>query len=434
MRARAIAAALLACAGLAVCPASAAPRTGAKPAPPPASEEDLRQLRARIERLEKDLAQAEESRGEAADALKASEKAVSEANRALFELSNANEALSAQLSALGEKSDRARKEIEGQQALAERLLRLQYEQGGQDRLRLILEGRDLAAVARHLAYFGYIQRARAESLVELRRGAEEVAALESQAREKRAAIAENQAAQARESRRLEKERSARAAAHKRLAGRVAQGKREIGRLRRDEERLTRLVQEIARALAAREAQKSREARQSREAGQAREAARAKERDAGKETPERKPGTTVDQVADASLSARAFSSLKGRLRLPVPGDLMNRYGSPREEGGTTWRGLFIRAAVGEVVRAVADGRVVYADWLRGFGNLLILDHGGGYMSLYGYNEGLLRQVGEGVRSGDVVAQVGASGGAEESGLYFELRLDGKPFDPLRWVSR
>jgi septal ring factor EnvC (AmiA/AmiB activator) len=114
--------------------------------------------------------------------------------------------------------------------------------------------------------------------------------------------------------------------------------------------------------------------------------------------------------------------------------MNRYGSPREEGGTTWRGLFIRSGTGEVVRAVADGRVVYADWLRGFGNLLILDHGAGYMSLYGYNEGLLKQVGEAVRGGDPVAQVGASGGAEESGLYFELRQDGRPFDPLRWVAQ
>ncbi|HEX5628873.1 MAG TPA: peptidoglycan DD-metalloendopeptidase family protein, partial [Usitatibacteraceae bacterium] len=143
---------------------------------------------------------------------------------------------------------------------------------------------------------------------------------------------------------------------------------------------------------------------------------------------------VEQVADASTSARPFPTLKGKLRLPVRGELMNRYGSPREEGGATWRGLFIRAAVGELVRAVADGRVVYADWLRGFGNLLILDHGGGYMSLYGYNDGLLRQVGEGVKGGDSVAQVGASGGAEESGLYFELRYDGKPFDPLRWVAR
>jgi ABC-type branched-subunit amino acid transport system ATPase component len=230
--------------------ASGAPRARETPAPAAASEEDLKQLRGRIERLEKELAQTEESRGEAAEALKASEKAVSEANRALYELANAGKALSKQLAELGESGERARREIAGQQALAERLLRVQYEHGGQDRLRLILEGRDLATLTRHLAYFGYVQRARAESLAELKRGAEEVAALEAQASQKRADIAENQAAQARESQRLEKERAARAAAVKRLAGQVAKGKREIGRLKRDEARLTRLVEEIARALAA----------------------------------------------------------------------------------------------------------------------------------------------------------------------------------------
>ena len=113
--------------------------------------------------------------------------------------------------------------------------------------------------------------------------------------------------------------------------------------------------------------------------------------------------------------------------------MNRYGGAREETGATWKGLFIRSVSGETVHAVADGRVVYADWLRGFGNLLILDHGTGYMSLYANNDGLLRQVGESVRAGDPIAHVGASGDNVESGLYFELRGDGKPFDPLGWVA-
>ncbi|MBL0143369.1 MAG: peptidoglycan DD-metalloendopeptidase family protein [Betaproteobacteria bacterium] len=422
MRTRRLAAAFVTTLAFAAGFAFAGTASRQKAAPAAASEEDLQQLRGRIEKLEKEISQAEESRGEAADALKTSERAVSEANRALFDLTNANQALTSQLAELGERSARVRSEIAGQQALAERLLRLQYEHGGQDRLRLILEGRDLATLTRHLVYFGYVQQARAQSLASLKRGAEEVAALEVQALEKREAIGENQAAQARESQRLEKERSARAATLRRVAGQVEKGKREIGRLKRDEERLTRLVQEIAHALAANEAKKAREAK----AG--------KDREAGKPAAERRRGTPVDQVADASLSSRAFPTLKGRLKLPVQGELMSRYGSPREEGGVTWRGLFIRAAVGEIVHAVADGRVVYADWLRGFGNLLILDHGAGYMSLYGYNEGLLRQVGDGVRSGDPVAQVGASGGGEESGLYFELRHDGKPFDPLRWVAR
>jgi len=142
---------------------------------------------------------------------------------------------------------------------------------------------------------------------------------------------------------------------------------------------------------------------------------------------------VDQVADASLASRSFETLKGLLRLPVKGELANRYGAPREETAATWKGLFIRCVSGETVHAVADGRVVYADWLRGFGNLLILDHGGGYMSLYANNDGLLRKVGDSVRGGDPVASVGATGQVAESGLYFELRRDGKPFDPLKWVT-
>jgi len=371
--------------------------------------------------MERELAKAEESRGEAAGALKASEKAVSEANRALFDLSNANRSLAAQLADLGERGARVRREIADQQALAEGCCGCSTSRRAGSPAHHPRGGATLAAVTRHLAYFGYIQRARADSLGALRRGAQEVAALEAEARKKREAIAENQAAQARESRRLEKERAERAGRRSGWrAGREGKARDRPAQARRGAAHAPRA--EIARALAAREAQKSREAQE------------AKGRDAGKAAAERRRGNPVDQVADATLSARAFPTLKGRMKLPVRGELMNRYGGPREEGGATWRGLFIRAAVGETVRAVADGRVVYADWLRGFGNLLILDHGGGYMSLYGYNEGLLRQVGEGVKGGDAVAQVGASGGAEESGLYFELRFDGKPFDPLRWVAR
>jgi septal ring factor EnvC (AmiA/AmiB activator) len=399
---RRFAAALVA--GLALA-APAAPSRAPQP-----SEEELREIRGKIDRLQRELAEAEETRGGAADALKASEKAVSEANRALWELSRSGDAISGRIAELSRQGTEARAQIAREQALAERLLRVQYEQGGQDRLRLLLEGRDVATLSRHLAYFGYIQRSRADVLAKLKRGVDEVAALEAESVRQRAELAENQSAQARETARLEKERAERAAVLKRISGQITQGRKEIGRLKRDEQRLTRLVEEIARSLAAKPAPRK-------------EAAPAK-----------KKGTRIDEVADASLASRTFVSLKGQLKLPVRGELVNRYGSPREEGGTTWRGLFIRAGTGEVVRAVADGRVVYADWLRGFGNLLILDHGAGYMSLYGYNEGLLKQVGEAVKGGDPVAQVGASGGAEESGLYFELRQDGRPFDPLRWVGR
>jgi len=118
---------------------------------------------------------------------------------------------------------------------------------------------------------------------------------------------------------------------------------------------------------------------------------------------------------------------------VRGELTRRFGAPRGAVGTEAKGVFIRAPEGQPVRAIAGGKVVYADWMRGFGNLLIVDHGEAYLSVYANNESLLKQVGESVALGDTIATTGASGGNEESGLYFELRHLGRAFDPLRWVK-
>jgi murein hydrolase activator len=194
----------------------------------------------------------------------------------------------------------------------------------------------------------------------------------------------------------------------RISRDIERQRREIGTLRRDENRLTQLIERLNRIIA--------------------------------RTPPSKPQAAVKtpRLRNERLPAKLtesgpFEALRGRLALPVRGELVNRYGSPRSDGGLTWRGLFIAARSGEEVRAVAPGRVVFADWLRGFGNLLILDHGDGYMSLYGYNETLFKQVGQNIAGGDVVAAVGNSGGGGDSGLYFEMRHQGKPFDPLTWVN-
>ena len=128
----------------------------------------------------------------------------------------------------------------------------------------------------------------------------------------------------------------------------------------------------------------------------------------------------------------FASLRGHMRSPVTGRLGARFGSKRGDG-PSWKGVFIRAAEGVDVKAVAPGRVVFADWLRGFGNLLIVDHGGQYMSIYGNNQALLKRAGDAVKAGDVIASAGNSGGNEESGLYFELRHQGRAFDPAGWVN-
>jgi septal ring factor EnvC (AmiA/AmiB activator) len=150
-----------------------------------------------------------------------------------------------------------------------------------------------------------------------------------------------------------------------------------------------------------------------------------------------PPPTRQQAPREASPAEAFvgnlAQMKGSLHLPTRGSVTNRFGSARQEG-STWKGLFIRAGTGSEVRSIAAGRVVFAEWMRGFGNLLIVDHGSDYLSVYANNDSLLKQVGDDVRGGESIATVGNTGGNPESGLYFEIRHDGKPLDPLAWVKR
>ena len=142
--------------------------------------------------------------------------------------------------------------------------------------------------------------------------------------------------------------------------------------------------------------------------------------------------TVDDSSPNASYGKPFASLRGLLRMPVRGDLTNRFGSKRGDGPPS-RGIFIRAPEGTQVKAVAAGRVVFADWLRGFGNLIILDHGNEYMTIYGNNQALLKRPGDIIKAGDVIANAGNSGGNEQSGLYFEIRHQGRAFDPSSWVT-
>ena len=373
---------------------------------------ELNELRDRIQNLQRDLAKSEESRSEVADALRTSEKSISEVNRGLLSLGREQGQISLSLLELKRKIDGARADVVRQQGLLEGMIRYQYMFGNTDALRLMLNGDDVASVARQIHYFGYVSSARALMIAGLNKSLTTLAALEENAHTKRDELTANADAQKKARNALQTERAARQKVFAKIKADITQNTREIGRLKRDEDRLSKLMDQLAKALA-----KDREDRKERRADRIQQ-----------------KGQPVDSDADDSFIGRAFQTLKGKLKLPTRGELQGQFGRPREDGGVTWKGLFIRADVGQTVKAVADGRVVYADWLRGFGNLLIVDHGGGYMSLYGNNESLLKQVGERAQSGETVASVGSSGGALESGVYFELRLEGKPFDPMKWVAR
>ena len=369
-------------------------------APPKSSPEDLKQLRQRIDALQKDLASKEESRSEAADALRESEQAISGASRKLSELAQEQRAANGSLSQLQTRSNTVKSDIDRQQLQLAKLLYRQYVGGQHEYLRLLLNQQDPNLIARELHYYNYLSRAHIESINALRTSLEQLDEFTRESHNKSLEIAAIRAEQAKQKKHLEQEK----AGHKKLLAsislQVEQQRREISKLKRDEERLSRLVERIGKLLA----QKNRVSTLSN-----------------------------SRLPDASTDGNPFAALKGRLSLPIRGELINRFGSRRSDGGMTWKGLFIRASSGEEVKSIAAGRVVFADWLRGFGNLMIVDHGSGYMSLYGNNESIHKRVGDSVNSGDTIAAVGNSGGNADSGLYFELRHQGKPFDPLNWVK-
>lgn len=138
-----------------------------------------------------------------------------------------------------------------------------------------------------------------------------------------------------------------------------------------------------------------------------------------------------ELASEGTEHTPFLTLRGRLQWPSRGKLTTRYGSARKVGKLKWQGVNIKAPEGTEVHAISHGRVAFSDWLRGFGLLTIIDHGDGYMSLYGGNQSLFKEVGDWVEAGEVIAGVGNSGGRKNSALYFEIRHNGKPTNPLKW---
>jgi septal ring factor EnvC (AmiA/AmiB activator) len=233
------------------------------------------------------------------------------------------------------------------------------------------------------------------------------------------AVADLKQKQLEEKRALQAQKQTKSKVVSSLSKQIASQRGELKKLTRDEKRLSQLVERLAKIIPKKPVKK-RVAKKS--------TPKASEESAQLEVVARNEAEPSDEFAGVD-----FSSLKGKLKLPVRGEVTNRFGTNRADSGISWKGLFIRASEGAEVKSVATGRVVFADWLRGFGNLVIVDHGSGYMSLYGNNEAILKQVGETVQAGDAIASVGNSGGNETHGVYYELRRQSRPFDPLSWSS-
>jgi septal ring factor EnvC (AmiA/AmiB activator) len=291
-----------------------------------------------------------------------------------------------ELEGLNERRARLLQERNAQQERVIEELRSAWQIGGQDELRLLLNQDDPNSVARLLAYHRYFLGARTKLLYEYRNTLEDLASVETRLAAARDALSIEQEELATEQQALEEGRRERAGIVARLDSSIANQRDELAAMEQDRAELEQLLAEIE------------------------EAAR--------------------RVAPPA-QRQPFAQARGAMPWPVSGRPSNRFGASRNQGKLRWQGLSLPAEQGTTVQAIHHGRVVYADWLRGSGLLLVIDHGDGFLSLYAHNETLLREVGEWVATGTPISTVGATGGLERPALYFEIRQDGKPVDPAGW---
>jgi len=385
-------------------------------APAPAQDEQrqaeqrLARVKQELEAVAADRRELEGERGEAARALRQADERVAASTRALRQTRERIEQEEIALAELGARRIELDQRLGGQRRELATLLRAAYAIGDAAALKLLLAQDRVSDANRMLAYHRYLQDERAGRIRTLSAELEELEAVEREIGERTAALEAERERQAVQLAELERERGERAGRLGDLEAEYADRSEREKRLGRDAGALERVIGQL-RAAAARAAE--------REAAERARAARA----AGGQAPKRAPA----QVA------RGAPIRVGGLGWPLSGTLLAGYGATMPDGRDS-AGVLIAAPAGTTVQAVADGTVVFSEWMTGYGLIVIVDHGNDHMSLYAHNDALLREVGDRVSRGDPVASVGSSGGQGQPALYFELRRNGQPIDPSSWLQK
>jgi septal ring factor EnvC (AmiA/AmiB activator) len=365
---------------LTVAPALAEPQTREQ------ASAELKAVRDQIDTLKEDIEDEGRRRSRAERNLAEVEKSEQKVRRELTSTRKQLRDSKARQADLERQSEAQRKELKKQRTALANQLRVAYINGNEEWLRVSLSQKDATSLGRRMTYYGYLSRQRRitiekvgmalkqleEIQAEISRELAQLAKFEAEATEKLAEIADT--------------RKERAELVNKINADIRSKDAQIERLQAQASELTNLVEALAKVL--------------------------------------------PKMPD--IDAEPFAGQAASLSWPADGSVLKSFGDSRADGRLKWQGVLLGAPAGAVVRSVYHGRVVFSDWLDGMGLLTIIDHGAGYMSLYGHNQDLLKEVGEWVDPGEAIAHVGDSGGQVAAGLYFEIRKDGKPVNPKRWI--
>lgn len=427
---------------------------------------DLSDLHGKLKSLKENISKDERQHASTADLLAETEQSISTTRRQLYSLAQEKAMLEGEIRRLQNEGMQLNQRIQRNQQQVSEILRRQYVSGGQEGTRHLLGSRDFNQLARDSHYLSRLGKAQTDQLEELRRDLAERERLLEEARVAKESLARLAGEQGSAHARLVEEQKKHQETLGRLSDRLRKERQQADTLRGDENRLSKLIGGLGQILAKplpklpdlkpepklelppAPVAKTQSNRTQDAPVAAKETAKSDVKTASASSvpssavPQRsnaKPAsepvvTEAKQDAAHNPTGLAFAQLRGKMHLPVRGELLGRFGAPRADGGTTWKGVFIRTSSGSEVRSVAGGRVAFADWLRGFGNLVIVDHGEGYLTIYGNNESVIKSAGDSVRTGEVIARAGNSGGNLDTGVYFEIRQHGQPQDPLKWAVR
>jgi len=370
------------------------------------AKNNLNKIQKQIDLIDKEIKKNSKVKKGLNKSLKKHEKEISATKKEIYKVKKKQKSNKKKLASLNKKLKKLELEMLKRKKLQSEILYQSYIKPKPGYLQLFLEGINPNEVSRQINYIGFLTKAQNENILELNKIRENISSTKKSTKRILKNVTQLRKKKEKNAKKLEKRKEAKKITLSKISNKLKSQKSKKQKLQQDEKKLSNLVKNLMLKLKAEEK---------------------------KRRVEKKEITDKKKIVDIEAYKINFAKLKKKLKLPIKGKIIHKYNSKRRDTGTRWKGLFIKAKEGSNVTSVASGQVVFSDWLRGFGNIIIIDHGKSYMSLYGNNDSLLKQKGEYIKGGDVIALSGNSGGNKNNGLYYELRHNGKPFNPLKWTK-
>ena len=369
------------------------------------TEKDLLKIQKEINELNKNIKKNTATKNDLSIELKQKERRISKTKRELYKIKKKFKSNKKRITKLNKKLVKLEKEISLKKKSISTRLYQAYTNGNPGYLQMYLDGINPSQISRESYYIGYYSKQQNIDIQEIKDAYKKIQTTKQKTKNALKKVTSLKKSKEKNAKKLQKQKREKTKVIKKIKEKLLTQKKKKQKLIRNEKKLTGIFKNLIKKIKAEANKKS----------------------------SKKIKADNKSLPDSKFDGINFKKLKGKLKLPVKGKIVHKFNSKRKVTGVRWKGLFIKSREGSEVYAVASGKVVFSDWIKGFGNIIIIDHGKGYMSLYGNNDSLLKESNDIVKGGSVIALVGNSGGNLTNGLYYELRKNSKPFNPLKWTT-